>query len=214
MRAVRQLGAGWPAAQRLAAPRALAAAAGVAARLAARVTRPSPLPLGAGLRALAPALNARKASSVSEPLQEEYGAQQIQARGRFGAVVDSRRLAPAAAAPPPLPRPIAATPPLPGSPRRCAACAAAHKTLEGPRPSRPPAFPGHRAAARRFFDRARKQSLRPPNRSGRRCWRGWSRCASAPACTSAPPAAAGCTTWCTRCWTMPSTRCRAATRAA
>ena len=44
------------------------------------------------------------------------------------------------------------------------------------------------------------------NASTPRCWRVWSRCASARACTSAVPASGGCITWCTRCWTTPSTR--------
>ncbi|CAI5462109.1 unnamed protein product, partial [Closterium sp. Yama58-4] len=44
------------------------------------------------------------------------------------------------------------------------------------------------------------------------CWRGWSRCGGGQACTSAAPGPVACTTWCTRWWTMPSTRRRRAMR--
>jgi hypothetical protein len=41
---------------------------------------------------------------------------------------------------------------------------------------------------------------------GSRCWRGWSPSASGPACMSAAPTSARCTTWWPRCWTTRWTR--------
>jgi hypothetical protein len=52
----------------------------------------------------------------------------------------------------------------------------------------------------------------PPQNAARRSWRASSPCASGPACTSAAPAPAACTTCCGRCSTTRSTRCRRATR--
>ena len=66
---------------------------------------------------------------------------------------------------------------------------------------------------KRGHDGPRRGSLRrrlrrpaPMTPAPSRCWRGWSRCASGRACTSAAPTSGRCTIWSPRCSTTPWTR--------